>query len=121
MKQRRAEMERMREQFAAQREAMMARQMVPMQPYQPAEVPEWVSEHRNRLPMAPQMPEFDLPKVPEWVAESRRQRAVAPFEMHDFKVPEWVAQRRAQQPAMRQMPGIQPPQFPSRPMIDQAA
>ncbi|MEW8406739.1 MAG: OmpA family protein [Candidatus Thiodiazotropha taylori] len=121
VKQRRAEMERMREQFAAQREAMMARQMVPMQPYQPAEVPEWVSEHRNRLPMVPQMPEFDLPKVPEWVAESRRQRQVAPFEMHDFKVPEWVAQRRAQQPAMRQMPVIQPPQFPSRPMIDQAA
>ncbi|MCG7939517.1 MAG: OmpA family protein [Candidatus Thiodiazotropha lotti] len=120
VKQRRTEMERMREQFAAQRQAMMARQMVPMQPYQSAEQREWVAERRNRLPMAPQMPGFNLPQVPEWVAESRRQRPVAPLEMQDFKVPEWVAQRRAQHSAMPQMPAFQPPQFPTRPMIDQA-
>ncbi|ODB82688.1 hypothetical protein A3194_18130 [Candidatus Thiodiazotropha endoloripes] len=121
VKQRRAEMERMHEQYAAQREAMMTRQMVPMQPYQPAEMPDWVAERRNRLPMAPQMPEFELPKVPDWVTESRRQRAVAPFEMQHYKVPEWLAQRRAQQPVVPQMPAFQPPQFPSRPMIDHAA
>jgi hypothetical protein len=66
VKQRRAEMEKMRERFAVHPNGMMARQMQPMMS---ADVPDWVVERREQMANAPQMPEFAQPQVPDMYVE----------------------------------------------------
>jgi outer membrane protein OmpA-like peptidoglycan-associated protein len=97
VKQRRAEMEKMRERFAVHRNGMMARQMQPMMP---ADFPDWVVERREQMAKAPQVPEFAQPQVPDWVIERREQMAKAP-QMPEFaqrQIPDWVVARRQQMP-----------------------
>ena len=106
---RRAEMEAMREKYAADRNPRMPRQIPP---HHAPEVPEWVSKRRAQLPMTHQNPQFEMRKAPDWVAKSRLQPQTTPQWMPTFEVPEWVAKRQAQHATMHHRPAFERPTHP---------